>query len=205
MGLSLQQHPHTHGGGTHSHDNINVRAAFIHVIGDFFQSLGVFIAAAIIYFRVFVTHFEKIYNPKNILQEDWILVDPICTFLFSILVMFTTCSIIRDALTVLMEGAPKGVDFNDVMTILLKINGVRRVHNLRVWALSLDKIAMSAHIAISKFFFLQRKIYVYTTTLLKNSKSALSKPKRQNENLQKLLLALKKFFFAFWPFLLIAL
>lgn len=157
MGLSLQQHPHTHGGSTHSHDNINVRAAFIHVIGDFFQSLGVFIAAAIIYFRVFLTHFEKIYNPKNILQEDWVIVDPICTFLFSILVMFTTFSIIRDALTVLMEGAPRGVDFNDVMTTLLKINGVRRVHNLRVWALSLDRIAMSAHVAISKFVFLFHK------------------------------------------------
>lgn len=54
MGLTLHQHGHTHGGGSsHSHDqNINVRAAFIHVIGDFLQSLGVFVAALVIYFRV---------------------------------------------------------------------------------------------------------------------------------------------------------
>lgn len=75
MGLSLHQHGHTHGGGhshggEHSHgghkdvenahdddakdkSNINVRAAFIHVLGDFIQSIGVFIAALVIYFKVF--------------------------------------------------------------------------------------------------------------------------------------------------------
>ena len=68
-------------------ENINVRAAFIHVIGDFVQSLGVFIAALIIFFK-----------------PDWVIVDPICTFLFSVLVLFTTIAILRDALTVLMEG-----------------------------------------------------------------------------------------------------
>lgn len=54
----------------------------------------------------------------------------------------------KDALLVLMEALPKGINFEDVMNILLKIDGVKRVHNLRIWALSLDKIAMSAHIAI---------------------------------------------------------
>lgn len=69
MGLSLHQHGHSHGGhshGGHSHDmengdikgehqkrNINVRAAFIHVLGDFIQSIGVFVAALVIYFKVF--------------------------------------------------------------------------------------------------------------------------------------------------------
>lgn len=69
MGLSLHQHGHSHGGhdhgnndveneldddlkGEHSKRNINVRAAFIHVLGDFIQSVGVLIAALIIYFKV---------------------------------------------------------------------------------------------------------------------------------------------------------
>lgn len=58
MGLTLHQHGHTHGGGSsHSHDqNINVRAAFIHVIGDFLQSLGVFVAALVIYFMVSINY-----------------------------------------------------------------------------------------------------------------------------------------------------
>ena len=55
MGCTLHQHGHSHGGGSsHSHggQNINVRAAFIHVLGDFLQSIGVFIAALVIYFKV---------------------------------------------------------------------------------------------------------------------------------------------------------
>lgn len=135
MGFTLHQHGHSHS-GNHNHQhgsnqNINVRAAFIHVIGDFIQSFGVFVAALIIYFK-----------------NDWVIVDPICTFLFSVLVLFTTFAIMKDALMVLMEALPKGIDFEDVMNILLKIEGVKRVHNLRIWALSLDKCAMSAHIAI---------------------------------------------------------
>ncbi|XP_018578076.1 zinc transporter 2 isoform X2 [Anoplophora glabripennis] len=135
MGLTLHQHGHTHSGSSHGHshdENINVRAAFIHVLGDFLQSFGVFVAATVIYFK-----------------RDWMIVDPICTFLFSVLVLITTFAIIKDAIMVLMEALPKGIDFEAVMNILLNIEGVKRVHNLRIWALSLDKIAMSAHVAIS--------------------------------------------------------
>ena len=159
MGVSLQvggvPHGHSHGGmgGGHGHDhshsgdeegghghshgkgnaNINVRAAFIHVLGDFFQSLGVFVAAIIIFFR-----------------PDLQYIDPICTFLFSILVLITTFNIIKDVINVLMEGIPKGIDFVEVQTTLLSLPGVVKVHNLRVWSLSLDKIALSTHVAIAK-------------------------------------------------------
>ncbi|KAL1492955.1 hypothetical protein ABEB36_011112 [Hypothenemus hampei] len=145
MGLSLHDHGHSHGGvsssggggGEHSHENgkkqnINVRAAFIHVIGDFLQSFGVLVAAIIIYFK-----------------PNWVLVDPIMTFIFSVFVMITTFAIIKDTMLVLMEALPKGIDFEEVMNILTNIDGVKRVHNLRIWALSLDKIAMSAHVAIT--------------------------------------------------------
>ncbi|CAH1121044.1 unnamed protein product [Ceutorhynchus assimilis] len=135
MGASLHQHGHSHGGSSHSHDhhkeNINVRAAFIHVIGDFLQSAGVLVAAIVIYYK-----------------PNLVIVDPIMTFVFSIFVLFTTFAIIKDALLVLMEALPKGIDFESVMNILINIEGVERVHNLRIWALSLDKIAMSAHVAI---------------------------------------------------------
>ncbi|XP_065166149.1 proton-coupled zinc antiporter SLC30A2-like isoform X2 [Atheta coriaria] len=145
MGCTLHQHGHGHGGGHghshggsiehgHSHseaENINVRAAYIHVIGDFIQSFGVFVAAILIYYK-----------------PEWSIADPICTFLFSILVLFTTFNIIKDTLQVLMEGIPKGIDFNEVRAIFLSIPGVKRVHNLRIWALSLDKTALSAHLAI---------------------------------------------------------
>lgn len=131
MGLTLHQHGHSHAEHSSKQENVNVRAAFIHVLGDFLQSTGVFVAAVLIYFK-----------------PEWGIVDPICTFLFSILVVITTFSIIKDTLLVLMEGIPKGIDFNDVKELFLAIRGVRKVHNLRIWSLSMDKLALSAHLAI---------------------------------------------------------
>ncbi|XP_049533229.1 zinc transporter 2 [Anopheles darlingi] len=136
MGATLHHHGHSHGGGAHeghSHEeeNINVRAAFIHVLSDFVQSLGVFIAALVIYFK-----------------PEWNIIDPICTFLFSVLVLGTTIAIMKDAIVVLMEGTPKYLDYTEVMQTFLQIEGVVRVHNLRIWALSINKIALAAHLAV---------------------------------------------------------
>lgn len=104
MAISLQVggvphgHSHSHGHNEdhddvehhskhHKKNNINVRAAFIHVIGDFLQSVGVLVAALVIFFK-----------------PEYSIVDPICTFLFSVLVLITTFNIIKDVLNVLMEG-----------------------------------------------------------------------------------------------------
>jgi Co/Zn/Cd efflux system component len=78
-------------------------------------------------------------------------VDPICTFLFSVLVILTTVAIIKDVVNVLMEGIPKGFEYSQVENTFMQIDGVVKVHNLRIWALSLDKTALSAHLAISKY------------------------------------------------------
>lgn len=139
-----EEHAHSHDvaeSGTRAYSsskhqgkgNINVRAAFVHVLGDFFQSLGVLIASLVIYFF-----------------PEYHIIDPICTFIFSVIVLFTTFTIIRDVLNVLMEGIPKGIDMQEVQKTLFNIRGVRKVHNLRIWSLSLDKAALSTHLAIEK-------------------------------------------------------
>ncbi|NXG88381.1 ZNT2 protein, partial [Stercorarius parasiticus] len=88
MGVALHQtgHGHSHGGGGEQ-PNASVRAAFVHVVGDLLQSVGVLIASYIIFFK-----------------PEYKYVDPICTFLFSALVLGTTLTILRDVLLVLMEG-----------------------------------------------------------------------------------------------------
>lgn len=53
-------------------------------------------------------------------------------------------------MNVLMEGIPKGFEYSQVESTFMQIEGVMKVHNLRIWALSLDKTALSAHLAISK-------------------------------------------------------
>lgn len=122
MGLALHQsgHGHSHGNSrddSSQHQNASVRAAFIHVIGDLLQSVGVLIAAYIIYFKVRTGHLRgmgqllgrrgrlMLMRPGlSPLQPEYKYVDPICTFLFSILVLGTTLTILRDVILVLMEG-----------------------------------------------------------------------------------------------------
>ena len=111
--------------------NINVRAAFIHVIGDLIQSVGVVIAGYIIKF-----------------EPTWKVADPVCTFLFSILVLFSTGNILRDALLVLMEAAPRHVNYADVKRDLRGIAGVKHAHSLHIWSLTLTRTALAAHLAL---------------------------------------------------------
>ncbi|PAV78134.1 hypothetical protein WR25_01868 isoform H [Diploscapter pachys] len=130
---SAGRHSHSHGGSSHSHDtrgNVNVRAALIHVIGDLIQSIGVLIAAIVIKFTGYTA------------------ADPICTFLFSIIVLFTTIHVLKDIFYVLMEATPSHLDFNSVKKELLQIEGVLSLHDLHLWNLSMDKLAFSVHLAI---------------------------------------------------------
>uniref|UniRef100_A0A670YVV0 Probable proton-coupled zinc antiporter SLC30A3 n=1 Tax=Pseudonaja textilis TaxID=8673 RepID=A0A670YVV0_PSETE len=118
-----------HGLSIPTHDNTSVRAAFVHVVGDLLQSIGVFVAATVIYFK-----------------PQCKIADPVSTFLFSIFVLGSTLTILRDVFRVLMEGTPRGVEFQAVKETLLSVKGVKQVHNLHLWALTL-----SHHISLSQF------------------------------------------------------
>ena len=139
-GLShAHSHGHSHGGEEGGHGvtegtrkNVNVRAAFVHVIGDLVQSIGVLIAAVIIKFT------------------GWKLADPICTFLFSIIVLFTTITVLRDIFYVLMEATPPHIDYSALRSDLMTVPNVSAVHDLHVWSLNMEKAALSVHLAISE-------------------------------------------------------
>ena len=90
-----------------------------------------FIAAIVIYFK-----------------PTWTIIDPICTFVFSLLVLATTISILRNTVSVIMEATPAGVSYTGVRNILLSVPGIRQVHNLRIWSLTTDKAALAAHLVI---------------------------------------------------------
>ncbi|XP_052254820.1 zinc transporter 2-like [Dreissena polymorpha] len=113
--------------------NINVRAAFIHVIGDIIQSLGVLLAAIIIKLKP---------------EDQYKLADPICTFLFSILVLLTTVNVLRDTVRIIMEGVPRDTNYFDIKTNLYKIKDVKAVHGLTVWCLTLEKNALAVHLSV---------------------------------------------------------
>ena len=114
--------------------NMNVRAALIHVFGDLCQSIGVIIAGLVIF-----------------LKPDLHIFDPICTFLFSIIVFFTTIPIIKDCVRIIMEGTPPEIDTIVLIEELKKViknqaKGVVEVHDLHVWTLSIGKYAATCHL-----------------------------------------------------------
>ncbi|XP_059412202.1 proton-coupled zinc antiporter SLC30A8 isoform X1 [Carassius carassius] len=119
------------GSGKRQQANASVRAAFVHVIGDLLQSVSVFVSALIIFFK-----------------PEYKIADPICTFLFSLFVLGTTFTIMRDIIIVLMEGTPAGVNYNEVRERLLRVKGVKAVHNLHIWALTMNQAVFSAHVVI---------------------------------------------------------
>ena len=87
-------------------ENVNIRAAIIHMAGDCIQSLGVIAAAVIIYFK-----------------PEWKIADPICTFLFSVLVLFTTVPIFGDMMRLLLEGTPiDSVDTVELFNAITKVS-----------------------------------------------------------------------------------
>lgn len=142
-----------------SEGSLNIRSAILHVIGDLLQSIAVLVASLVIYFY---PHLK--------------IIDPICTFLFSFIILLTTFFLMRDVLCVLMEGFPKHMDFNDVKDVLYSIPGVIKIHNMRMWSLTMDKVALAAHIVIREgespsevlekaTRIINRKLDIYEVTL----------------------------------------
>ncbi|GBF90122.1 hypothetical protein Rsub_03255 [Raphidocelis subcapitata] len=134
-----QQRPRSRssgGGHGHGHDNINLRGAVLHVIGDLVQSAGVAVAGALIWAH----------------QDDprWYVADPICTFLFSVLVLWTTKNIVMDIIAVLMERAPLTVNPAQVSDAMSRVAGILDVHDLHVWNISTGIPVLTAHVHIGE-------------------------------------------------------
>ncbi|NXK08324.1 ZNT8 protein, partial [Herpetotheres cachinnans] len=142
LSLILHQtsHGHSHGAQAREHvsaplekpalSNASLRAAFVHAIGDLFQSISVLISALIIFFK-----------------PEYKIADPICTFVFSIFVLATTITISRDILIVLMEGTSKGFAYDAVKARILAVEKVESVHSLHLWSLTMNQTILSAHVA----------------------------------------------------------
>ena len=120
---------HEDDGEGHKNTNVNLRASFIHVLGDALQNIGVLIAGGIIF-----------------LFPNFSIADPICTYIFSIIVGLTTIRILKDCLLVLMEGSPVDIDIDELERDLKNIKGVKEIHDLHVWSLSIGKMSLSCHI-----------------------------------------------------------
>ncbi|KAH7656779.1 Cation efflux protein [Dioscorea alata] len=112
--------------------NINIHSAYLHVLGDSIQSIGVMIGGAIIWYK-----------------PEWKIIDLICTLLFSLIVLFTTIKMLRDILDVLMESTPREIDATKLEQGLCEMDGVVAIHELHIWALTLGKVLLACHVTVT--------------------------------------------------------
>jgi cobalt-zinc-cadmium efflux system protein len=114
----------------HSHRDVNMRSAFLHVLGDFLSSIGVVVAGVIIYF----TH--------------WLYTDHIVAFIIGISIMFGSVRVLKESSHILFEGVPKWLDFNKVADAIKGVPGVQDIHHLHIWCICSNLISLSSHALI---------------------------------------------------------
>ncbi|OFK84024.1 MULTISPECIES: cation diffusion facilitator family transporter, partial [unclassified Staphylococcus] len=122
--------------GDTSH-NLNMRGAFIHVLGDLLGSLGAIIASILIY----------VFN--------FTIADPIASILVSIIILKSAIGISRSSLNILMEGTPSDVNLDKIISTIINHNEIYNVHDYHVWTISNDMNALSCHAVVSETMSVQ--------------------------------------------------
>ncbi len=118
--------------GGDTKDNLNLRAAFLHVLSDLLGSVGAIAAALLIIFF------------------GWAWADPLASVIVAILVLISGWRVTKDAVHVLMEGTPKNVDLEQVAQTIEALPEVKSIHDLHVWSITSGKNAMSGHVVIEE-------------------------------------------------------
>ena len=115
---------------SHDKQNLNTKAALVHVMGDMLGSIAALISGAVIY------------------RTGWLQIDPLLSIFVSLLILRTTLSVLRESYHFLMEGVPRQIDYLQVGTDLTGIKGVLSVHDLHVWEMSPGQPALIGHVEV---------------------------------------------------------
>jgi cobalt-zinc-cadmium efflux system protein len=112
-------------------DNLNVRGAWLHMLGDALGSVGAVVGGALVYFR------------------GWTWVDPVVSVLIGLLVIYSSWGLLRESVSVLLEGTPSHIDLHEVRSAMLQVPDVEAVHDLHVWTITSGMEAMSGHVIVA--------------------------------------------------------
>jgi cobalt-zinc-cadmium efflux system protein len=112
--------------------SLNLRAALLHVTGDIGASVGVVVAGAIILFT------------------GWLYIDPILSLGIAVLIAYGAWRIVRETVNLLLEGTPTDINLGDVTREITKTEHVISAHDLHVWALSSEEMALSVHVVLEE-------------------------------------------------------
>jgi cobalt-zinc-cadmium efflux system protein len=112
-------------------NDINIRGAFLHMLGDLLGVAAILVGALVIR------------------ATGWTRVDPSLSILISLLIVWTAWNITRESLNILLEGLPKGLELKQVVSAIRAIDGVLDVHDLHIWSLGSNSHALSCHVLIT--------------------------------------------------------
>lgn len=112
------------------HESLNVRGAWLHVMSDALGSVGAIAASVLIW------------------SFGWMWADPVASLLIGALIIYSSWSLIREAVSVLMEGAPAHIDVEEIQRSLLALSGVEAVHDLHVWTIASGRVSLTGHVVI---------------------------------------------------------
>ncbi len=114
-----------------SRKNINIKAAFWHIIGDTLSSVGVIIAGVIIQFT------------------GWTTADPILAVVIGIVILWGAIRIVKESVDILLESVPQHVEIEKVTASVKTIPGVEDLHDIHIWTITSGIYALSAHLSIA--------------------------------------------------------
>ena len=113
-----------------SHDNLNIKGAYMHILGDLAGSLGAVVGGVIV------------------LTTGWTLADPIVSVLIALLIIRSSMVLLKDSLHVLMEGAPPHLDSREIVEKINSVTGVQAVHDFHIWSLTTGVVLLTAHVGV---------------------------------------------------------
>jgi cobalt-zinc-cadmium efflux system protein len=115
----------------HSHDDLNVRSAFLHVVGDAAASVGVIIGGVVI------------------LLTDWYILDAVISIGIGFVIFWGSWRVLRESAHILLEGVPRGMSTAEVVAAIRTVEGVNDVHHLNIWTICSHILALSAHVDVA--------------------------------------------------------
>jgi cobalt-zinc-cadmium efflux system protein len=125
--LVLRGRDHDHG---HDREDLNLRSAWLHVLGDTLSSVGVIIAGLLMWWK------------------GWTLLDPLMSIAIGGVLFFGSGRLLKSGIHILMEGVPEGLHLSEIAQAMAAVPGVREIHDLHVWSLCPGAIALSAHVTV---------------------------------------------------------
>lgn len=110
--------------------DLNIRSAFLHMLGDALGSVGIIAGAVAIHYT------------------GWEQIDPVLSVLIGMLIIWTAWDVMRESLNILLEGLPRGMSLNAVYSSIREVDGVVDVHDLHIWSLGSRTHALSCHVMV---------------------------------------------------------